>query len=110
MTKGERLGPYETLDAIGAGGMGEVWKARDTRLDRIAAIKTSKEGFPGSRSVVTASRGNIGSFLRFDATRTSLSWVLSCATDHVSEYLRTSGKGAELAGRIITSTLSPLCL
>ncbi|MBZ5626223.1 MAG: serine/threonine-protein kinase [Acidobacteriia bacterium] len=45
MTRGERLGPYETLEAIGAGGMGEVWKARDTRLDRIVAIKTSKEQF-----------------------------------------------------------------
>jgi len=45
MTRGERLGPYETIDAIGAGGMGEVWKARDTRLDRIVAIKTSKEQF-----------------------------------------------------------------
>src|SRR6266699_2518885 len=45
MTRGERLGPYETLDAIGAGGMGEVWKARDTRLDRIVAIKLSKQQF-----------------------------------------------------------------
>ncbi|SPF43949.1 hypothetical protein SBA4_3140005 [Candidatus Sulfopaludibacter sp. SbA4] len=33
------------LDAIGAGGMGEVWKARDRRLDRIVAIKISKEQF-----------------------------------------------------------------
>ena len=45
MTRGERLGPYEALDAIGAGGMGEVWKARDTRLDRIVAIKICKEQF-----------------------------------------------------------------
>jgi serine/threonine protein kinase len=45
MMRGERLGPYETLDAIAAGGMGEVWKARDTRLDRFVAIKTSKEQF-----------------------------------------------------------------
>jgi eukaryotic-like serine/threonine-protein kinase len=37
---GTRVGPYEILSAIGAGGMGEVWKARDTRLDRIVAIKT----------------------------------------------------------------------
>ncbi len=34
-----RLGPYEILSAIGAGGMGEVYRARDTRLDRIVAIK-----------------------------------------------------------------------
>src|SRR6202795_3766284 len=36
---GARLGPYEILSAIGAGGMGEVYRARDTRLDRIVAIK-----------------------------------------------------------------------
>ena len=36
---GRRLGPYEILAAIGAGGMGEVYRARDTRLDRIVAIK-----------------------------------------------------------------------
>src|SRR5579864_2299143 len=36
---GRRLGPYEILSAIGAGGMGEVYKAHDTRLDRIVAIK-----------------------------------------------------------------------
>src|SRR6202521_4872327 len=36
---GRRLGPYEILSAIGAGGMGEVYRARDTRLNRIVAIK-----------------------------------------------------------------------
>ena len=36
---GSRLGPYEILAPIGAGGMGEVYKARDTRLDRTVAIK-----------------------------------------------------------------------
>jgi len=36
---GRRLGPYEILSAIGAGGMGEVYKARDARLERIVAIK-----------------------------------------------------------------------
>ena len=35
LTPGEKLGPYEILSAIGAGGMGEVYNARDTRLDRI---------------------------------------------------------------------------
>src|SRR5437870_10663693 len=40
---GNKLGPYEILAPIGVGGMGEVWKARDTRLDRIVAIKQINE-------------------------------------------------------------------
>jgi len=43
LTPGLRLGPYEVLSAIGAGGMGEVYKARDTRLDRTVAIKVLPE-------------------------------------------------------------------
>jgi len=39
LTAGARLGPYEIQGAIGAGGMGEVYRARDSRLDRIVAIK-----------------------------------------------------------------------
>ncbi len=40
---GRQLGPYEIVSAIGAGGMGEVYKARDTRLDRTVAIKVLPE-------------------------------------------------------------------
>src|SRR4030081_1275764 len=36
---GTRLGPYEIVAPLGAGGMGEVWRGRDTRLDRSVAIK-----------------------------------------------------------------------
>jgi len=39
LAAGTRLGPYEVLGLIGAGGMGEVYKAKDTRLDRTVAIK-----------------------------------------------------------------------
>jgi serine/threonine protein kinase len=41
---GTQLGPYEVLRSIGAGGMGEVYEARDTRLDRLVAVKV----LPGS--------------------------------------------------------------
>ena len=39
LAQGARLGPYEIVSPVGAGGMGEVYKARDTRLDRSVAIK-----------------------------------------------------------------------
>jgi eukaryotic-like serine/threonine-protein kinase len=39
LTSGARLGPYEIVASIGAGGMGEVYRARDTRLNRVVAVK-----------------------------------------------------------------------
>src|ERR1700689_5250546 len=45
LAPGSKLGPYEILASIGAAGMGEVYRARDTRLDRIVAIKVSKTEF-----------------------------------------------------------------
>jgi eukaryotic-like serine/threonine-protein kinase len=45
MTPAQQLGPYRLIERIGKGGMGEVWKARDTRLDREVAIKISAEQF-----------------------------------------------------------------
>src|SRR6476661_961094 len=45
LAAGTRFGPYEIVAPIGAGGMGEVYKARDTRLDRTVAIKVAAEQF-----------------------------------------------------------------
>lgn len=61
---GDHLGPYEIITPIGEGGMGAVWKARDTRLDRTVAIKVASVGFSErfereARSVAAFNHPNI---------------------------------------------------
>src|SRR3989337_1663036 len=45
LTPNTRLGPYEVIAPLGAGGMGEVYRAKDTRLDREVAIKVLPDAF-----------------------------------------------------------------
>ncbi len=64
LSAGDRLGPYEIQAPIGAGGMGEVYKARDTRLDRTVAIKVSNTEFSErfereARAVAALNHSNI---------------------------------------------------
>src|SRR5262245_34447148 len=64
LTPGGRLGPYEILAQIGAGGMGQVFKARDTRLGRTVAIKVSAGKFTErfereARAVAALSHPNV---------------------------------------------------
>src|SRR5580693_2258328 len=51
LTSGTKLGPYEIQSPLGAGGMGEVYRARDTRLDRTVAIKVLTEGLESAPEV-----------------------------------------------------------
>src|SRR5271170_4672072 len=64
LSAGDKLGPYEIIAPIGAGGMGEVYKARDTRLDRMVAVKVSNEQFSErfereARAVAALNHSNI---------------------------------------------------
>src|ERR1700726_389431 len=61
---GDKLGPYEIVSSIGKGGMGEVWKARDPRLNRDVAIKVSAQQFTDrfereARSIAALNHSNI---------------------------------------------------
>jgi serine/threonine protein kinase len=42
---GTEIGPYQIVSLLGAGGMGEVYRAKDTRLDRTVAVKIIRTGF-----------------------------------------------------------------
>jgi serine/threonine protein kinase len=72
LTVGQQLGPYKIEAPIGSGGMGDVWKARDTRLNRIVAIKVSKEQFTErfeheARAVAALNHPNIGTLYVFNS-------------------------------------------
>ena len=57
LTAGTKLGAYEVLAQLGAGGQGEVYKAKDTRLNRLVAIKVLSSGIPSINVVLNWSSG-----------------------------------------------------
>ena len=59
LERGARLGPYEIVGALGAGGMGEVYRARDRKLDRDVAIKVLSDLFAGIRNACADSSGKL---------------------------------------------------
>jgi len=108
LVSGTRLGPYEILASLGAGGMGEVYRARDTRLERTVAIKV----LPSHLSQSAEFRQR---FEREAKTISSLSHPHICSlydighqdgTDYlVMEYL----EGETLAGRLVKGPLPSKC-
>ena len=58
LSAGTRLGPYEGLSPLGTGGMGEVYRARDGRLDRPVAIRSA------TSSSASGSHGSNGKFVK----------------------------------------------
>ena len=74
---GQKLGAYEILDAIGTGGMGEVYRARDTRLNRDVAIKIASEKFSErfereARAIAALNHPNICTL--YDVIRLAAEW------------------------------------
>src|SRR5436190_23884647 len=106
LSAGARLGPYEVLSLIGAGGMGEVYRARDTRLDRDVAVKILPEAF-------TADADRVARFQREAKVLASLSHP-NIAIIHGLEHADGAGahalvmelvEGEDLAQRIARGPL-----
>ena len=60
LTPGTRLGPYEITAQIGVGGMGEVYRARDTKLDRDVAIKVLPASLAGDPERIARFQASVG--------------------------------------------------
>jgi len=90
LSPGTRLGPYEVQSAIGAGGMGEVYKARDTRLDRTVAIKILPE-------VLAADPQFRDRFDREARTISQFTHPNICTLYDVGEHAPSTGSGQAVA-------------
>jgi serine/threonine protein kinase len=71
LTPGSRLGPYEIVAPLGAGGMGEVYRARDTRLGREVAIKVLPASFTENADRLRRFEQLTAAISSFNATRRS---------------------------------------
>ena len=69
LASGRRLGPYEILSALGAGGMGEVYRAIDSRLNRTVAIKMLSDAISGRRGSPRAIRTRSKGYFRAQSSQ-----------------------------------------
>ena len=103
---GAKLGPYEIVAAIGAGGMGEVYRARDTRLGRDVAVKVLPQHLSSNPELKE----------RFDREARAIFVVEPCADLHASRCGAPRGRrffsdgipGGRIAGRELTRSLSKM--
>src|SRR5215475_13268425 len=106
LTSGTRLGPYEILSSVGAGGMGEVYKAKDTRLERTVAVKVLPKHLSSSTEVRQR-------FEREAKTISQLSHPHICALydvgnqDGVEFLVMEFLEGETLANRLLKGPLTP---
>jgi serine/threonine protein kinase len=86
---GARLGPFEILSSLGAGGMGEVYRARDTRLDRTVALKLlpSELRAPGRR--VAQFRQEARAIARITHPTISSRWLRAMCRQPITRIGRT---------------------
>ncbi len=109
ITSGSRLGPYEIVAPIGAGGMGEVFKARDTRLNRTVAIKVLPAALAGDpelraeinqglvavlRSFIADQKSGVSSFIADQVKAWDMAQLISLIEINIGkdlQYIRFNG-------------------
>ena len=89
LTSGQTLSSYEILGLLGAGGMGEVYRARDTRLEREVAIKVLPEELAGDEERLR----------RFEREAKTLAGSYNQPNDRAARQVRPGARPAELAYR-----------
>src|SRR5262245_32398979 len=105
LTAGTRLGPYETIAPLGAGGMGEVYRAKDTRLQRDVAIKGLPESFAGNPERLA--RFEREARLLASLSHPNIAAIFGLGTDGGSPYLVLElVDGETLAQRLTRGALS----
>ncbi len=104
---GSRLGPYEIVEPLGAGGMGEVWRARDIRLDREVALKALPERL--AHDPVGRGRFEIEAKALAALTHPGIVRIFDVGEESGTSYVVTELlDGSTLAARLTYGPLSPI--